>query len=78
MKRNVMRKNLWQSIKKTFGRYIAIVAIIALGSAIFVGLKSTKFDMVVTGQKYMDEQNMFDLRIMSTYGWSDRQVREMG
>lgn len=77
MKRNMMRKNLWQSIKKTFGRYIAIVAIIALGSAIFVGLKTTKSDMVATGQQYMDGQNMFDLRIMSTYGWSDRQVQQI-
>ena len=72
-----MRKNLWQSIKKTFGRYIAIVAIIALGSSIFVGLKTTKSDMMATGQQYMDEQNMFDLRIMSTYGWSDRQVQQI-
>lgn len=77
MKRNMMRKNLWQSIKKTFGRYIAIVAIIALGSSMFVGLKTTKSDMVATGQMYMDEQNMFDLRILSTYGWSEHHVQKI-
>jgi putative ABC transport system permease protein len=55
-------------------RYIAIVAIIALGCAIFVGLKITKTDMVATGQDYTDEQNMFDLRLLSTYGWTQEQV----
>lgn len=74
MKRNAMRKNLLQSILKSFGRYIAIVAIIALGASMFVGLLMTKSDMVATGQKFMDEQNMFDLRLVSTYGWAEEQL----
>ncbi len=70
MKRNAMRKNLTQSILKSLGRYLAIVAIIALGSSMFVGLLMTKSDMVATGQRFMDEQNMFDLRLMNAYGWT--------
>ena len=69
MKKNAMRKNLTQSILKSLGRYLAIVMIIALGASMFVGLLMTKSDMVATGQKYMDEQNMFDLRLISPYGW---------
>ena len=69
MRRNAMRKNLQQSILKSLGRYLAIVMIIALGASMFVGLLMTKSDMVATGQKYMDEQNMFDLRLISPYGW---------
>lgn len=74
MKRNVMRKNLRQTILKSLGRYIAIVAIIALGAGMFVGLLVTKIDMVATAQKYTDEQNMFDLRLLSTYGWSAEDI----
>ena len=74
MKRNAMRKNLVQSILKSFGRYIAIVAIIALGAAMFVGLLMTKTDMVATGQEFMDDQNMYDLRLISTYGWAEEQL----
>ena len=74
MKRNVMRKNLLRTIKGSIGRYIAIMGIIALGSSIFVGLLSTKTDMVATGEKYMAEQNLFDLRLLSTYGWTQADV----
>ena len=74
MKRNMMRKNLSRSILRSLGRYIAIVAIIALGSALFVGLKVTKTDMIATGQDYLDQQNFFALRLLNTYGWTDRQV----
>ena len=74
MKRNMMRKNLYQSILKSLGRYLAIVAIIALGASMFVGLLMTKSDMVDTGQTYMDEQNMFDLRLASSVGWDKEHV----
>ena len=80
MKQNAMRKNLRQSIVKSLGRYIAIVMIIALGAALFVGLLMTKADMVATGQYFMDRQNMFDLRIMNSYGWTQEHldaVRQM-
>ena len=69
-----MQKNLTQSILKSLGRYIAIVAIIALGASLFVGLLMTKADMVATGQRFMDRQNMFDLRLVSSYGWSESSV----
>ena len=76
MKRNAMRKNLRQSIFKSFGRYIAIAAIIGLGTALFVGLLMTKTDMVATGQVFMDKQNMFDIRLIGTYGWAPEQVED--
>ena len=76
MKRNAMRKNLLQSIWKSFGRYVAIAAIIGLGTALFLGLLMTKSDMVATGQEFMDRQNMFDIRLMGTYGWAPEQVEE--
>ena len=77
MKRNAMRTNLRQSILKSLGRYIAIAMIIALGSSMFVGLRMTKADMVATGQRYMDKQNMFDLRLVTDYGWNQDQVADM-
>ena len=69
-----MRKNLQQAIIKSLGRYIAIILIIALGAALFLGLLMTKADMVATGQVFMDEQNMFDIRLMNLYGWKQEHL----
>lgn len=74
MKRNAMRKNLCQSILNSFGRYVAIVSIIALGAALFSGLLMTKTDMVATGQDFVDKQNMFDIRLVNSYGWAQQQL----
>ena len=72
-----MGKNIRQTILKSLGRYLAIVGIIALGAGMFVGLLTTKSDMIATAQDYLDEQNMFDLRLISTYGWSQDDVRQI-
>ncbi len=77
MAKNVMGKNLRQSILKSLGRYLAIVGIIALGAAIFVGLRTTKSDMVLTGQVFTDRQNMHDFSLISTYAWTKDQVSQI-
>ena len=77
MKRNAMTKNLLQTIRSSLGRYIAIVAIIALGAGMFVGLVTTKSDMVATADKYLAEQNMFHLNLLNTYGWSDTELEQI-
>ena len=74
MKQNAMRKNLRQSIRNSLGRYIALALIICLGASLFMGLLITRQDMVFTGQRFMQEQNMFDLRMISNYGWTEEYV----
>ena len=73
-RKNMMRRNLSQTIRHSLGRYIAIMAIIALGAGLFTGLRVTKVDMVATVQRYTDEQDMFDLQVMNSYGWTDDDV----
>ena len=74
MRRNRMAKNLQRSIVRSLGRYLAILAIIAMGCGIFVGLKVTKTDMVQTGQEYTQSQNFFDLRLVNSYGWTKTEL----
>lgn len=78
MKKNIMGKNLRQSIKRSLARYLAIVLIIALGAGLFVGLLATKTDMVETGQRFMDSQNMFDLKLLNPYGWTQKELDAVG
>ena len=73
-RKNMMRRNLTQTIRHSLGRYIAIVAIIALGAGLFTGLKVTKVDMVATVQSYTDRQNMLDVQVMNSYGWTEDDV----
>lgn len=71
-RRNISR-TIWQSI----GRYLAIMAIIALGVGFFSGLKVTKPGMVQTGNTYYREQCMYDYMLISTLGFESKDVDAM-
>ena len=71
MERNVYSKNIRRTIFGILGRYIAIMAIIALGVGFFAGVKNTKGSMMETLDKYVQDQNMYDYRLLSTYGFTE-------
>lgn len=70
----MMRRTTFREIKNTFGRFAAIMAIIALGVGFFSGLKMTKPDMVNTVSNFLDKENFYDLHLLSTLGYTDDDV----
>lgn len=77
MKR-AFQKNIFRTIRRSLGRYMAIFAIIALGVGFFTGLKASKPDMMKTGQDYVKNQSLYDLRLISTWGFTEDEVEEIG
>ena len=61
-------KDMFRDIKKSKGRFLSIVAIIALGVGFFSGLKISPQVMKFTADKYYDDYNLMDIRVVSTLG----------
>lgn len=72
--KNCMHKTTLREIKSSFGRYMAIMAIVALGVGFFAGLKVTKPDMIKAGNHYIQEQALYDFRLMNTLGFEQEDV----
>lgn len=62
------RKMLWRSIRGTMGRFLAILAIAALGVGFYSGLKISQPDMLRTADDYLRRQRMYDFQLMSSLG----------
>ena len=62
------RKNNLRELRHSLGRWLAILAIIALGVGFFGGLKAAKPAMLKTGQTYLDKTSFYDYRLLSTLG----------
>ena len=75
--RNVLNKDFIRDILKSKGRFLSIVAIVALGVAFFSGVKSAPIVMKKSSDKYYDEYNLMDVRIISTLGLTDKDVNEI-
>ena len=59
-------KNNRRELKKTLGRFLAIVAIVGLGVSMFIGLKSAKPTMVKTCNGYLNDTDFYDLQLISS------------
>ncbi len=67
-------KMTWRSVKTFFGRYMALLLIVAIGVGFFAGLKVTKDAMSKTYDRYLAEQNFYDFRLFSTLGFTEEDV----
>lgn len=61
-----------RTIRESLGRYMALLFITALGVSFFLGMKLTRLDMQETLERYVDEQNMYDLCLISPGGIDEK------
>ena len=73
----MLKKSTFREIRSSLGRYLAILAIVALGVGFFSGLKVTKEAMVSTADQYIKDHGFFDYRLISTLGFEEQDVKEL-
>lgn len=70
-----MKKSLiteaFRSIWKTRSRFLSIMAIVAVGTGFFAGIKACTPDMMMTTEQYFEEYNLSDIHLVSTYGFNE-------
>lgn len=71
---SAVRKNALREIRSTFGRFFAIMAIIALGVGFFTGVRIVTPAMVKTVDKFLDDNQLYDYRLLSSIGWEEEDV----
>jgi len=74
---NAYFKTVFRSIKRSFARFAAIFAIIALGVGFFAGLKQTMPSFLKTGDQFVKDTKLFDLRLLSTIGFDDEDIGKL-
>lgn len=71
---STLLKSTLREIRQSLGRYLAILAIIALGVGFFAGLRMCQPNMLATGVKYIEEYRLYDFRLLSTLGFTQEDV----
>ncbi|SIR18262.1 putative ABC transport system permease protein [Paenibacillus macquariensis] len=67
-------KTITREIKESFGRFVAIFAIVALGVGFLAGLLATTPDMQASVDKYYDDSHMADINIKATMGLTNADI----
>ena len=75
--KSIMKKTTLREIRQSFGRYLAIFAIVAMGVGFFAGLKITRQVMITSANAYLEEKQLYDFRLLSTLGFEDEDVQTL-
>ena len=70
-------KSVWRSIRGSLGRFLAITGIVALGCGFLAGLQMSGRDMRLAADRWFDGCSLYDLRLVSTKGFSDKDVERV-
>ena len=77
-----MGKSYLKSIARTFrstkSRFLSVFGIVALGVGFLAGLSGTPVDMKRSVERYLDDGNFYDVRVLSTLGLTDADVEALG
>lgn len=76
--RSMLKKSTFREIKQSFGRFAAILSIIALGVGFYSGLTITTDAMLETTKQYLEEHTFFDYRLLSTLGFEEEDLNVFG
>ena len=68
------RKNILRDLKSNLSRFLSLFGIVLLGVMMLTGLASFAPSMRTAGQKFYTQQNVFDLRVLSTLGLSEDDI----
>lgn len=70
-------KGVLRSIRGSLGRFLAIMGIVALGCGFYAGLQMCGPNMRLAANRYYDETQLWDLRVVSTLGFKDADVKRI-
>lgn len=75
--KSALWKDILREIRKTKGRFISIMMIVAIGVAFFAGVKGSVPDMKYTADKYFDDYQMQDIQLVSNVGFTKEDVESI-
>ncbi|MDE7100759.1 MAG: ABC transporter permease, partial [Anaeroplasmataceae bacterium] len=70
-------KTVFRDLKKNLSRFIAIIAIVALGVGFLIGLLSATPDLQHSLDVFYDETNTYDIQLKSTIGFSEEDLVDL-
>ena len=68
MKKDRINTSSIREIKSSFKRFLSLLVMSMLGVLVFVGIKMAAPDMMQSLDKYYDDNNVYDIKVVSTLG----------
>lgn len=75
MKKRAYFKDIFREVKKSLGRFIAILSLVAIGTGFFVGIKAAAPSFKKQASDYFKQYNLMDYKIQSALGLTEEDMQ---
>jgi putative ABC transport system permease protein len=75
MKKRAYFKDVFRELKKSLGRFIAILSLVAIGTGFFVGIKAAAPSFKKQAADYFKQYNLMDYKIQSALGLTEEDMQ---
>ena len=75
--KNKLLKHIFKKIKDNNKRFLSLFCMAFLGVGFFTGIQSCGPDMLKTLDNYYDENNVYDIEIISNLGLTNNDIEEL-
>ena len=72
--KNVLFREALREIRRSKSRFFSILAIVAIGSGFFSGVKAACPDMKNTAETYLGDSNLADFHLLSGWGFDEEDI----
>ncbi len=75
--KNKLLKHIFMKIKDNYKRFLSLLCMALLGVGFYAGIQAASPDMIKTLDNFYDENNVYDLEIVSNLGLTKDDVKEL-
>ena len=75
--KNKLLKHIFKKIKDNYKRFLSLLCMALLGVGFFAGIQASGPDMLKTLDSFYDDNNVYDIEIVSNLGITDNDIEEL-
>ena len=75
--KNKLLKHIFMKIKDNYKRFLSLLCMALLGVGFYAGIQAASPDMIKTLDNFYDENNVYDIEVVSNLGLTKEDVKEL-
>ena len=75
--KTMLFKHIFMKIRQNYKRFLSLLFMALLGIGFYAGIEACSPDMLKTLDKFYDDNNVYDIKVVSNLGLDDKDINEM-
>ena len=75
--KTMLFKHIFMKIKQNYKRFLSLLSMALLGIGFYAGIEACSPDILKTLDKFYDDNNVYDIKVVSNLGLDDKDINSL-